>query len=176
MSGSSGDVSGSVAPDRVSLVQLPRMSDPRGSLTVLEGGVHVPFALARARWVYGVPPDEARGGHAHHATAQLFVAVAGAVTVRVDDGRSGEQRYRLDAPDRALYVPPLVWVSLAEFAPGTVCVFFASTPFSPADYIRERTAFAGAVAAVAEVAAGGAEATGGPPTGKLGRFRPSTAT
>ena len=144
---SSYGAAAALARGEVAVLRLPRMRDERGSLTVLEGGVHVPFELARARWVYGVPEGEARGGHAHHATVQLFVAVAGAVTVLVDDGRGGAERaHRLDAPDVALLVPPRTWVRLAEFAPGTVCVFFASTPFSQADYIRDRDEFRALVA------------------------------
>ena len=124
----------------VRLLELPRLADARGVLSVAEGGEHVPFQIRRARWAYEVPPGQARGGHAHERTEQLFVAVAGAVTLLADDGHE-RRTWRLDRPHLAIHVPPLVWVELSDFAPGTVLLFLASTGFAEQDYIRDRESF-----------------------------------
>ena len=77
------------------IVHLPTNSDVRGSITICESGVQLPFTIKRARWVYDAPSGAKRGGHAHHRTTQLFVAVAGALTVAVDD-TTQKERVRLD--------------------------------------------------------------------------------
>lgn len=124
----------------VRLLELPRLADSRGVLTVAEGGEHFPFQLRRARWAYEVPAGQARGGHAHERTEQLFVAVAGSVTLLADDGHE-RRSWRLDRPHLAIHVPPLVWVELSDFAPGTVVLFLASTGFAEQDYIRDHASF-----------------------------------
>ena len=96
--------------------------------------------MKRARWVFGAPANVKRGGHAHHRTAQLFVAVAGALTIGVDDTRQRE-RVRLDTPSRGLLIPPNVWIDTEEFAPDTVLLMLASEAHDPADYIRDREEF-----------------------------------
>jgi dTDP-4-dehydrorhamnose 3,5-epimerase-like enzyme len=123
------------------LVELPTASDQRGSITICESGQQIDFVVKRARWVYGVPGDATRGGHGHHRTTQLFVAVAGSLVITVDDGARRE-RVLLDAPSRGLCIPPLVWIETGEFSAGTVLLMLASEPHDPTDYIRDYGALA----------------------------------
>jgi len=127
------------------LIDLPTATDERGSLTICESGQHIDFVMRRARWVYRVPADAVRGGHGHHRTTQLFVAVAGSLTITVDDGARREQ-VLLDTPSRGLCIPPLVWIETADFSAGTVLLMLASEPHDPTDYIRDY----GELAAAAE--------------------------
>ena len=127
------------------LVELPTNTDPRGSITICESGAQIPFVMKRARWVFGAPADAKRGGHAHRRTAQLFVAVAGALTIGVDDTRQTE-RVRLDAPSRGLLIPPGVWIDTEEWSEGAVLLMLASEAHDPADYIRDYAQFLKAVA------------------------------
>ena len=117
-------------------VDLPTFSDPRGNLTICESGSQVPFDIRRARWTTGAPANAKRGGHGHHRTAQLFVAVAGALTVSVDDGRSRE-RVRLASPGEGLLIAPLVWVETEEWSEGAVLLMLSSERHDPDDYIRD---------------------------------------
>ena len=126
------------APWRI--VHLPTNTDARGSITICESGAQLPFAMQRARWVYGAPPDAKRGGHAHHRTSQLFVAVAGALTVVVDDTRHKE-RVRLDTPATGLLISPDVWIETEEWTDGAVLLMLASERHDPADYVRDYAAF-----------------------------------
>ena len=122
------------------LVDLPTNTDLRGSITICESGAQVPFPMQRARWLYGAPADAKRGGHAHHRTSQLFVAVAGALTVAVDDTQQ-QARVRLDTPARGLLIPPGVWIDTDEWTSGAVLLMLASEPHDPADYIRDIAEF-----------------------------------
>ena len=122
------------------IVHLPTNTDPRGSITICESGAQIPFTMQRARWVYGAPPDVKRGGHAHHRTSQLFVALAGSLTVAVDGGTQKE-RIRLDTPATGLLIPPAVWIDTESWSTGAVLLMLASEPHDPADYIRDYGAF-----------------------------------
>ena len=122
------------------IVALPTNSDARGSITICESGAQVPFPMQRARWVYGAPPGATRGGHAHHRTSQLFVAVAGALTVAVDDiGR--QERVRLDTPAAGLLIQPNVWIETEEWTDGAVLLMLASERHDSTDYNRDFAAF-----------------------------------
>jgi dTDP-4-dehydrorhamnose 3,5-epimerase-like enzyme len=127
------------------IIDLPTNTDSRGSITICESGAQVDFVVERARWVYGAPSDVTRGGHGHHRTTQLFVAVSGALTITVDDGEQRE-RHRLESPRHGLYIPSLVWIETSEFSAETVLLMLASRPHDPADYIRDYGALAEAAA------------------------------
>ena len=121
-------------------VLLPTNTDARGSITICESGAQLPFTIERARWVYGAPSDAKRGGHAHHRTSQLFVAISGALTVVVDDRRRKE-RVRLESPATGLLIAPHVWIETEEWTDGAVLLMLASERHDPADYIRDYATF-----------------------------------
>ena len=39
----------------IHLIELPKINDPRGNLTFIESGMHVPFEVKRNYWIYDVP-------------------------------------------------------------------------------------------------------------------------
>lgn len=43
------------------------VADPQGDLVFAEAEGHVPFSIARVFYVYDVPADAVRGGHAHRS-------------------------------------------------------------------------------------------------------------
>jgi hypothetical protein len=65
------------AKDSVRMVDLPQINDPRGDLTFVEGGNHIPFDIARVYYLYNVPVDAERGGHAHRGLEQIVFALSG---------------------------------------------------------------------------------------------------
>lgn len=133
-------------PNESRLIELPRIDDPRGSLSYLEAGVNVPFEIRRVFYIYDVPAGATRAGHALLTCEQLIVPVSGAFDAIVDAG-DGRSVVRLRSADRGLYVPPLHWLELEHFSPGTVCLVFASEPYNASSYIRGYDEFRAAVAA-----------------------------
>lgn len=126
------------------LIELPKISDPRGNLTFLEGGRHVNFEIKRLFYLYDVPGGESRAGHALKTCHQFLIAMSGSFDVVVDDGTE-RQRYYLNRSYHGLYIPPLIWRELDNFSSGSVCAVLASTPFLAGDYYRSYDAFLNAV-------------------------------
>jgi dTDP-4-dehydrorhamnose 3,5-epimerase-like enzyme len=127
-------------------IELPAVADPQGDLAFAEGENHVPFPIARVFYVYDVPAQAARGGHAHRALEQVVFCLAGRMEMVIDDG---ERRITvvLDDPRRGVYLPVMVWHDIGGFAEGTVYLALTSAPFEEADYIRDRDEFLRAVQA-----------------------------
>lgn len=130
--------------DSCRIVELPKISDPRGNLTFIEGGRHVPFEFQRMYYLYDVPGGAERGGHAHKALHQLIIAMSGSFDVLLDDGRSKKQ-FRLNRSYYGLYVCPMIWRELNNFSSGSVCVVLASNTYDEADYYRDYGDFLKAV-------------------------------
>lgn len=130
--------------DQCRIVELPKISDPRGNLTFIEGGRHVPFDFQRMYYLYDVPGGAERGGHAHKALHQLIIAMSGSFDVLLDDGRNKKQ-FHLNRSYYGLYVCPLIWRELNNFSSGSVCVVLASNTYDEADYYRDYSEFLQAI-------------------------------
>jgi hypothetical protein len=118
------------------IIDLPRIADPRGNLTFVEGSSHIPFDIQRVFYLYDVPGGEARGGHAHRELQQLIIATAGSFDVVVDNG-ARTARYLLNRSYYGLYVPAMHWTHLENFSSGSVSLVLASLPYEEADYYRD---------------------------------------
>ena len=118
------------------IIELTKIVDPRGNLTVAEGSKDTPFEIKRTYWVYDIPGGECRGGHAHKYCQELIVAVAGSFNVTLDNGKE-KHSYLLNHPYQGLLVDTGTWRTLNDFSSGAVCLVLASEPFCEVDYIRE---------------------------------------
>ena len=117
------------------LISLPRIQDPRGNLTFIEGGRHVDFDIQRVYYLYDVPGGSERGGHAHKALRQLIIAMSGSFDVLLDDGQE-QKRFHLNRSYEGLYVCPMIWRQLDNFSSGSVCMVLASNRYDEDDYYR----------------------------------------
>lgn len=124
----------------VRLIDLPVIADPRGHLTFVEGRRHVPFDIARVYYLYNVPVDAERGGHAHLALRQVIFALSGSFRLTLDDGRTRSEHWLRD-PRRGVLIESMIWREMDAFSQGAVCMVLASHPYDEADYIRRYDAF-----------------------------------
>lgn len=118
------------------IIELPKITDPRGNLTVVEQLKEVPFEIKRVYWTYDVPGGERRGGHAHKNLLQLIVALGGSFHVTLDNGKEKET-HLLNHPYQGLLVPTMTWRTLEDFSSGAVCMVLTSDFYDEDDYIRE---------------------------------------
>ena len=126
------------------IVDLPKITDPRGNLTFIEGNRHVPFDIRRVYYLYDVPGGAERGGHAHKDLHQLIIAMSGSFDVVLDDGKN-KQRIHLNRSYNGLYVCPMIWRELDNFSSGSVCMVLASNHYDESDYYRDYNEFITAV-------------------------------
>ena len=122
------------------ILDLPRINDPRGNLTFIEGGNHIPFNIARTYYLYDVLGGAERGGHGHKELAQFIIAMSGSFDVHLDDGYE-KKSYHLNRSYYGLYVSPMIWREIDNFSSGSVCLVLASTPYEESDYYRDYEAF-----------------------------------
>lgn len=118
------------------IIELPKISDPRGNLTFIEGSRHIPFDIRRVYYLYDVPGGAERGGHAHKALSQLIIAMSGSFDVILDDGGE-KKRFHLNRSYQGLYVCPMMWRELDNFSSGSVCMVIASNIYEETDYYRD---------------------------------------
>ena len=124
----------------VRIIDLLQIHDPRGDLTFIEGQVHVPFDIARVYYLYNVPVDAERGGHAHKELQQVLFALSGSFRVTVDDGRKRSE-YWLRDPRKGLYISRMTWREMDCFSQGAVCMVLASHRYDESDYFRDYQQF-----------------------------------
>lgn len=122
--------------DKVRVLEFPKICDPRGNLSFVEGGRHVPFTVRRVFYIYDVPGGETRGGHAHKECSIVLLALAGSFEVRLTDGFN-ERTVLLNRANRGVLIPPGVWDTMHEFTTGSVALALASHPYEEEDYIRD---------------------------------------
>jgi len=125
-----------VGLDFCRLIDLPKISDPRGSLTFIEGIKHIDFPISRVFYLYDVPGGADRGGHALKECHQLLVAISGSFDVILDDG-ANKERVQLNRSYYGLHIPPLIWREMDNFSSGAVCLVLASRGYAEDDYYRD---------------------------------------
>ena len=122
------------------LIELPKIADPRGNLTFVEGGNHIPFDIKRVYYLYDVPGGSDRGSHAHKNLHQFVVAMSGSFDIVLDDG-DRQRRFHLNRSYYGLYICPMMWRTLDNVSSGGVCMVLASAPYSADDYISDHDEF-----------------------------------
>ncbi len=134
-----------VLPDSTKprLLSLPTVGSAaeHGLLTVVEAEPSaLPFVVARVYWIHEVPTGTVRGRHAHHRTAQVLVALAGALHVETELPDGTVEHFDLTSPTHGLYVPAHVWRTVRYSADARQLVL-ASAPYDPTDYIHDYATF-----------------------------------
>jgi dTDP-4-dehydrorhamnose 3,5-epimerase-like enzyme len=119
----------------IQIINIPKIHDVRGNLSVVEGNT-IPFEIKRIYYLYDVPSDAERGGHAHKSLQQFMVALSGSFEVVLDDGNT-RKIITLNKPNVGLLIPIGIWRELQNFSSGSVCLVLASSIFEEEDYIRD---------------------------------------
>ena len=117
------------------VLEIPKVADNRGNLAVIEGST-LPFDFKRVYFLYDVPSDAHRGGHAHKEQQEFLIPVSDSFEVILDDGK-GKKTITLNKPNKGLLIPTGIWRELGNFSSGAICLVFSSGIFLESDYIRE---------------------------------------
>lgn len=118
------------------LIQLPKILDRRGNLSIIEQTKEFPFEIKRVFWIFDVPGDAIRGGHAYRETEEFIVALSGSFDVVVNNGGQ-EKIFHLSRSYYGVYVPPMTWRRMRNFSTNSVALVISSTYFDISDYIYD---------------------------------------
>lgn len=122
------------------IIQLPKITDPRGNLSIIEQIKQIPFEIKRVHWVYDVPGGFDRGGHAYFETEEFIVALSGSFDVVVDDGVE-KKTFQLNRSYFGLYVPKGMWRTMTNFSTNSLALVLSSTEYNEKDYISDYKEF-----------------------------------
>ena len=122
------------------IIQLSKIHNRAGNITIIENNLDIPFEVKRIYYLYDIPGNETRGGHAHKELYQLVIGASGSFNINLTDGVN-DTTILLNRPDFGLLIVPGIWRDLSEFSSGSVCLVFASEIYSENDYIRDYDEF-----------------------------------
>jgi dTDP-4-dehydrorhamnose 3,5-epimerase-like enzyme len=125
---------------KVKLIDIPKIRDVRGNLSFIEKDL-LPYTIKRVYYLYDVPSDSYRGGHAHHEQQEFLVALSGSFDVTLLDVNGEKMIITLNKPNQGLLIPKMIWRELDNFSSGSVCLVVASDVFLEQDYIRDLNYF-----------------------------------
>lgn len=123
------------------IINFPKIEDPRGNLTFLQNQDQIPFEIKRVFWTYDVPGGETRGGHAYKKQEEVIIALSGSFDVIVKNADGELERYSLNRSYYGLYLPALSWRHMENFSTNALSLHLSSTAFDKSDYIREESLF-----------------------------------
>ena len=122
------------------IIELPKILDKRGNLSIIEEFKNIPFKIERTYWIYDVPGGESRGGHAYRENEEFIVALSGSFDVVLDDG-SNRKVFSLNRSYYVLYVPKGLWREMNNFSTNSLALVLSSTSYNPQDYIYDYKEF-----------------------------------
>ena len=122
------------------IIKLPKITDPRGNLSIIEQFKQIPFEIMRVHWIYDVPGGMDRGGHAYKETEEFIVALSGSFDVELDNGKE-KKTYPLNRSYYGLFVPKGIWRTMTNFSTNSLALVLSSTDFSEDDYIMDYEEF-----------------------------------
>ena len=122
------------------ILQLGKIQNRSGNITIVENKLDIPFEVKRIYYLYDIPSNETRGGHAHKELYQLVIGASGSFNININDGVNDKSIF-LNKPDFGLLIVPGIWRDLRDFSSGSICLVFASEIYSEIDYIRDYDEF-----------------------------------
>lgn len=125
-----------IQKENIQIIELPKLLDRRGNLSIIEELKNIPFEIKRVYWIYDVPGGEVRGGHAYKENEEFIVALSGSFDVILDNGDDkGEQVFPLNRSYYGVYVPNQVWRRMENFSTNSLALVLSSTAYTEEDYI-----------------------------------------
>ena len=118
------------------IIELPKIVDPRGNLSIIEQLKQVPFEIKRVYWIYDVPGGMERGEHAYKENQEFIVALSGSFDVVLDDSIN-KLVYPLNRAYKGLYVAKGIWRKMTNFSTNSLALVLSSTDYDVNDYIMD---------------------------------------
>ena len=118
------------------IINLPLIEDIRGNLTFIESNKHIDFEIKRVYYLYSVPKNQSRAGHAHKKLNQIIICLTGSVEILIDDG-DRKKIIMLSDPAKGLLLKPKVWREIKFIEEKSICLCLADQFYEESDYLRK---------------------------------------
>ena len=116
------------------VIELPKIVDGRGNLSIIEQYIQIPFKIQRAYWIYDVPGGVERGGHAYRQNTEFIVALSGSFDVVINDGVE-QKSFHLNRSYVGILIPRGLWRVMNNFSTNSLALILADTNYDENDYI-----------------------------------------
>tara|TARA_E500000331_G_scaffold182672_1_gene176027 strand:- start:17846 stop:18244 length:399 start_codon:yes stop_codon:yes gene_type:complete len=126
--------------NKPTIINLPKIADPRGNLSFFENLHQIPFNIKRAYWIYDVPGGQERGGHAFKYQQEFVIALSGSLDIVLDDGKE-TCKLSLNRSYFGLYIPSGYWRHMENFSTNSVVLIVSDSHYDSNDYIRDKSEF-----------------------------------
>ncbi|MCI9845893.1 sugar 3,4-ketoisomerase [Flavobacterium pectinovorum] len=124
---------------KVTIIEIPKIENSLGNIAVIENDT-VPFEIKRVYYLFDIPSNATRGGHAHKKLQQVLIAISGSFDVVLNNGKT-QNTITLNKPDKGLLIENNTWRELENFSSGAVCLVLASNEYDEDDYLRDYEEF-----------------------------------
>ena len=118
------------------ILNLPKIADGRGNLSIIEEFKQVPFKIKRSYWIYDVPGGVERGGHAYKENTEFIVALSGSLMCQLMTEKK-QQIFHLNRSYLGLLVPKGLWRVMNNFSTNSLALILSSTEYDEQDYIMD---------------------------------------
>lgn len=118
------------------IVNLPKIVDGRGNLSIIEEFKQIPFKIKRTYWLYDVPGGVQRGGHAYKQNVEFVVALSGSFDVEINNGYEVFS-YHLNRSYMGLLIPNGIWRVMKNFSTNSLALILSNTEYDVSDYIMD---------------------------------------
>ena len=116
------------------IINLPKIADGRGNLSIIEEFKQIPFKIKRSYWIYDVPGGVERGGHAYKENIEFVVALSGSFDVEISNGNEIVS-YHLNRSYMGLFIPNGTWRVMKNFSTNSLALILSNTEYNASDYI-----------------------------------------
>lgn len=111
---------------KIELIDLPKITDSRGSLTFIQNPEQVPFKIERVFWTYDVSNGFVREGLAYRTNFEMIIALSGSFDVVLLGNDDNTISINLNRPCQGLLVPSNQWRRLENFSTKSVSLHLSS--------------------------------------------------
>ena len=119
------------------IIKISTLKSPEGNLSIIDKKNNIPFEVKRIFYVYDIPQNTQRGGHAHKSLKQFIWVINGQLEIVTFSKNYPKKKFILDSPDIGLYIPELTWSYQLTMSLNTIYCVAASDYYDEKEYIRE---------------------------------------
>ena len=118
------------------IIEIRTLKSSSGNLSIIDKVNSIPFELKRIFYVYDIPLNTHRGGHAHKSLNQFIWVMNGLLEIKTFSKEGRNNKFFLDCPNKGLFIPKLTWSYQITRRDNTIYCVAASDYYDENEYIR----------------------------------------